>query len=174
MVKARLTDKKIEEVVRSVCGDDVLPVIRKLRGKENISEFKLAEQLKLDIKRVRNILYRLYDSNLVEFTRKKDKKKGWYIYYWTFKSDRIGFLHQRMRKEKLYQLKHRLERETGEQFFICPNKCVRMNFEQAVAFEYRCPECGELTTQEDTRGSLEEVRKEVVELEKEIRREHLT
>ena len=71
----RLTDKKMDEVVRSICGADVISLVSKIKGKENVSEFKLAEILKEDIKKVRNTLYRLYGANLVEFTRKKDKKK---------------------------------------------------------------------------------------------------
>lgn len=169
MVKARLTDKRIEEVVRSVCGDDVLPLVKKLQGKENVSEFRLAEQLKEDIKRVRNILYRLYDANLVEFSRKKDKKKGWYIYYWTFKPEQIKFLFTKIKKEQLEHIRERMGQEMMEQFFICPNRCVRMNFEQAVNFEYRCPECGELTMQEQIEEQMQDLKKKASELEKELK-----
>ena len=136
------------------------------KGKKDISEFKLADQLKEDIKRVRNMLYRLYDSNLVEFTRKKDKKKGWYIYYWTFKPDQVKFLYGKLREENLKKLKERLEKEEKEQFFICPNECARLNFDQAASFEFQCPECGEIVDQEDTKERLEEIKKGIKELEK--------
>ena len=164
----RLTEKKIEEVVKFACGADVIPLIRKLKGKENISEFRLAEQLKEDIKRVRNILYRLYGANLVEFIRKKDKKKGWYIYYWTFKQDQIRYLYRRIKEEQLDKLKD-VSDETEKQFFMCVNKCVRMDFEQAVGFEYRCPECGELTQQESITEKLDEKYRQIKELECELK-----
>ena len=164
----RLTDKKIEEVVKFACGDDVIPLIRKLKGKENISEFKLAELLKEDIKRVRNILYRLYGANLVEFTRKKDKKKGWYIYYWTFKQEQIKYLYRRIKEEQLDKLRDRVSVEVEQQYFICANKCVRMDFEQAVNFEFRCPECGEIVMQEGSKVRLEEKEKMIKELEMEL------
>lgn len=171
MAKIRLTDKKIEELVRLLCGDDVIPVVRKLLGKENLSEFKLADQLKADIKHVRNVLYRLYDNNLVEFTRKKDNKKGWYIYYWTFKPEQIKFLYIRMKKEQIESLREHIGRESVQQFFICPNNCVRLSFEHAVNFEYHCPECGSLTAESRTEKQLENLKKKLHLLEKELAKE---
>lgn len=166
----RLTQKKIEEVVKHVVGDDVLPLVKKLRSKENISEFKLADQLKEDIKRVRNMLYRLYDVNLVSFTRKKDKKKGWYIYYWTFKPEQVKFLYKKIKENRLERLKEKLEKEQNEQFFICKNECVRLNFDQAVNFEFHCPECGELVEQIDISKDIEEMKKKIDKIKKELKK----
>ena len=165
MKKIRLTDKKTEEVIKRVCGDDILPLVKKLKGKENVSEFKLADQLKGDIKKVRNGLYRLYEANLVEFTRKKDKKKGWYIYYWTFKPEQVKFLYSKIRKEMLERLKERLEGEAKGMFFVCPNRCVRLSFDQAADFEFSCPECGELCSQEDINERAKEIKDKIKELE---------
>ena len=170
MVKVRAVDALAEDVVKTLCGEDVLPLVRKLRGKENVSEFKLAEQLKVDIKKVRNALYRLYEVNLVEFVRKKDKKKGWDIYYWTFRHDQTPFLGRRIKEERLIKLKEKFVQVGGEQFFVCANKCTRMNFDQAVTFEYRCPECGEITMQEDTEKDVFEMVKEIEKLEKELKK----
>jgi len=166
----RLTENKIEDTIRYVVGDDVIKLVKKLRKKENISEFKLADQLKEDIKRVRNKLYRLAEVNLVSFTRKKDKKKGWYIYYWTFKKEQIKFLYVKMKQERLAQLKEKLEEEQREQYFICSKKCVRLNFDQAVNFEFRCPECNGLVSQEDVSSEVKELKKEMKELEKELKK----
>jgi len=168
----RLTEKKIEDTIRYVIGDDVVKLVKKLRKKENISEFKLADQLKEDIKRIRNKLYRLAEVNLVSFTRKKDKKKGWYIYYWTFKKDQVKFLYNRIKKERLIKLKETLENEEKEQYFICSSKCVRLNFDQAVNFEFRCPECNELVSQEDVSKDIKEIKKEIKELEKELKKKN--
>lgn len=168
----RLTEKKIEDTIRYVVGDDVVKLVKKLRKKENISEFKLADQLKEDIKRIRNKLYRLAEVNLVSFTRKKDKKKGWYIYYWTFKKDQVKFLYKKIKKERLAKLKEMLESEEKGQFFICSQKCVRLNFDQAVNFEFRCPECNELLSQEDLTKSVNNIKKEIKELEKELKKKN--
>ena len=80
----KLTPELVAKTISSVAGEDVLPLVERLRGRQNVSEFILADEVQHEINAVRNMLYRLYHANLVTFTRKKDKQKGWYIYYWTF------------------------------------------------------------------------------------------
>ena len=82
----KLSNNAIEVLVTEIAGKDVLPLIELIRGKTDVSEFKIAEKLGKTVNEVRNMLYRLSDYNLVSFTRKKDKRKGWYIYFWTLNS----------------------------------------------------------------------------------------
>ena len=82
----------IEFVISDVAGEDVVPLVQSLKNKKNVSEFKLAENINKEVNVARNMLYRLYDHNLVSFIRRKDKKKGWYIYYWTFNLKKIRTL----------------------------------------------------------------------------------
>lgn len=158
----------ITAVVGDVAGHDVLPLIQVLKGKKNVSEFTIAEELKEEINTIRNKLYRLYDFNLVEFTRKKDQKKGWYIYYWTFVPSRIPRLLREIKKKKLVKLKERLKAEQGSHFFECANKCMRLTFDKAIDFEFKCPECGSLMNQEDNVKRIEGIMKEIETLETEI------
>ena len=53
------------------------------------------------------------------------------------------------KKELLVKLQQRLEEETRELFFVCQSRCVRLNFDQATDFEFHCPECGELSSQDN-------------------------
>lgn len=157
------------EVVRELAGEDVLRLVKALRNKSNVSEFKLADAIKEEINLTRNMLYRLYDHNLVSFTRKKDKKKGWYIYYWTFNPARIAELALTIKKNKVERLKERLQREQSTNFFGCANKCIRLDFDQATEFEYKCPECGEILVQEDNNAKIAELRQQMEQLEKEVK-----
>ena len=50
------------------------------------------------------MIYKLYHADLVEFTRKKDKTKGWYIYYWTFKLKQIRAKSREIKKIRLEKL----------------------------------------------------------------------
>lgn len=165
--KMKLSNKAAEDVVATVAGEDVLPLVRALKNKKNVSEFKLAEALKLEINVVRNMLYRLQQANLVSFTRKKDKIKGWYIYYWTFKPKRIKYLLEDLKKKKLEGLKEKLERERVTHYFKCNNTCMRLGFEQAIDFEFKCPECGELMDQEDNSECIREIEEMIKRLETE-------
>lgn len=165
----KLSDTEIEDIASKVAGEDVVRLIKALKNKKNVSEFTLADSIKKEINLTRNMLYRLYDSNLVSFIRKKDKRKGWYIYYWTFNTDRIKYLAKQIKKQRLEQLKERLDREKSSNFFTCKNQCIRLNFEQATDFEFKCPECGELLNQVDNIQKKADLEKEIKKLEKELK-----
>ena len=137
------------------------------QAQENVSEFELGDILKKDIKIVRKMLYLLYNHNLVRFIE-KDKIKGWYIYYWTLIPESIKFSYIKRKKEFLARLQQRLEEDSRELFFICPNKCVRLDFDQSMDFEFRCSECGELTSQEDNAERLKTLQKKISDLKTEL------
>ena len=101
-------------------------------------------------------------------SEKKDKRKGWYIYYWSINLERIKYLVDDLKRKKVEKLSERLSREQGSQFFSCTNSCIRVDFEQATNFEYRCPECGELLNQEDNSEKITLLKKEVNEIQKDL------
>jgi transcription initiation factor TFIIE subunit alpha len=164
----RLTQKKIEDILLVMLGDDGRSLIRELYGKENVSEFDLSKRAKKDIKIIRKQLYILHNNNLVGFTRKKDKIKGWYIYYWTLLPDNIKYVYLKKKREQLDKLKLRIEEENKELFFSCPKNCVRLNFDQATDFEFHCPECGELAVPDNREEKLALWNKMIREIEDEL------
>lgn len=164
--KMRITNNLIKQVVADVAGDDVIPLVIAIKDKKNISEFKIAELIREPINNTRNKLYRLYDNNLIHFVRKKDRKKGWYIYYWTFNIKQIRFLVVKLKRERLERLKARFVRETTDQFYICPSNCIRLEFEQATNFDYKCPECGTLMELQDNIKEIGSIKAEISETEK--------
>jgi transcription initiation factor TFIIE subunit alpha len=166
----KLTKKEIDNIISQVAGEDVLPLVKALKNRKNVSEFKLAEKIKKEINRTRNMLYRLYDYNLVSFIRKKDKKKGWYIYYWTFNEKKIKDVIKNIKKKKLDILTERLTRENSSQFYACKHRCVRLDFEQSTDFEFKCPECGELLNLEDNTKKKKEIEKEIKQLKRELKK----
>jgi len=165
----RLSNKIIEATIVEVAGEDVLPIVYFLKNKKNISEFKIAEVIKKEINTTRNMLYRMQEANLVSFIRKKDKKKGWYIYYWTFKPKMIKHIFISLKKERLTKLKDRLIREKSSHFFICQNKCIRLDFDQAMNFEFKCPECGKIINQENNLEKIRLIEEEIKKIKSELK-----
>ena len=166
----KLTNNAIEDVVTEIAGPEIVPLVKALKNKKNVSEFKLAENIDREINETRNMLYRLYHANLVSFVRKKDKKKGWYIYYWTFNVRQVRYLMVSLKKNRLDKLRERLEREKSADFFTCANKCMRLSFDQAVDFEYKCPECGLLMFQDDNSEVIKKIEKDIKFLESELKK----
>lgn len=167
--KMKLTSKLIQDTVVEAVGEDALPIIEFLKDKKNISEFIIAEKTKIEIHRVRNILYRLQMRNLATYRRKKDSKKGYYISYWTFTPKRIKDVISDMKRSKLGMLKERLEKEEKNKncFFICPKTCVRLDFDQGTTVSFKCPECGTILVQQDNSSTIDNLRDRIREMESE-------
>lgn len=166
MATQKLTQQLVNDVVSEAIGEDSLPIVEYLKDKKNISDFKIAEKVDKDIHEVRNILYRLYNQNLVTYYRKKDRQKGWYISYWTFNKKRITDVKKNMQKAKLDKYKLRLKQEVENEgnFYICPTGCIRVNFEKATDIEFRCPECAQLLNHQDNTKTIELLKSKLKEM----------
>lgn len=165
-VKMILTNKKIHETVEEVAGEDAVKIIEYLKNRKNISEFIIADKTKLDMQTTRSILYKLNGCNIASYIRKKDRKKGWYISYWTFNRNRVKDLIKRLKKDKLDRLKEQLKREESNKgnFYICSKACARLGFDQAVDFEFKCPECGALMNLQENSKTISNIKERIKEL----------
>ena len=161
-----LTNKKIQEVVNLVAGPDAVRIVEFLKNKKNISEFTIAEKLKIDMQTTRTILYTRNGRNIASYIRKKDRQKGWYISYWTFSRKKVTDLIKKMRKNKIDKLKERLKKEEENlgNFYICSKACARLDFDQATDFEFKCPECGSLLNLQDNEKTIENIKEKIKEL----------
>jgi len=162
--KMVITKKLIEEVVKELVGEEALPIVFYLKGKKRISEFIVAEELDLEIHKTRNILYRLYEHNIVQFLRKKDKIKGWYICYWDLNERVIPELAVKITRNKFEKIQERLEREKNNTFYMCKNACARMTFDNAIEYNFKCPECGEIMNEQDNKRTIEFLTERLKEL----------
>ena len=162
----RITNNKIYETVREVVGEDSIKVVEYLKDKKNISDFKIAEKVKSDIHEIRNILYRLYNHNLVSYYRKKDRQKGWYISYWTFNKKRVKDLMKSVHYSKIEKFTKRLIEEEANRgnIYMCPNACARVNFEKATDLEFKCPECGTILNHMDNDKTIGFLKNKIKEL----------
>jgi len=164
----KINNKIVDELICNLTGEEILPLINLIRNKKNVSEFKIAEQLNVTVNQVRNMLYRLQDHSLVTFQRKKDKKKGWYIYYWTLNKPKVKEALIGYKKNQLQEFKLRLAREQKSQFFFCPTGCMRMTMENAMDHDFKCQECGSLLRPLDNQRTIENIKQRIAEIEEEL------
>jgi len=158
--------KLTEEVVTEIVGEHALPIIDFLRGKTKISEFIIAEELDMEINETRNILYKLLEFNVVSFIRKKDRIKGWYICYWDLNEVMIPQIQAKLNAQKLEKMEERLTKEESHIFYMCNNACSRMDFDTAMEFQFKCPECGSLMHQQDNTRTIEFLKDRIKALKK--------
>ncbi len=161
-----LNRNEINSLVAQVAGEDTVEVVEYiLENGENISEFLISEKLEIPMNMLRNRLYRLQENNLITFTRKKDKKKGWYIYYWTFNHPQSISMIKKMKDSRITNLKKRLEREDSSIFYTCSSKCLRTKFDRAMENNFLCAECGKILKEQDNSKIIKEIKKELSLLE---------
>lgn len=160
-------DALLKKIVRELVSEEAIPIVEYLKGKTKISEFVISEELEMEIHKTRFFLYKLLDHNIVSFIRKKDKIKGWYICYWDLNEDVINHLDQKIKDEKMDKLQERLKREEENQFYLCRNACARMDFDRAMEFTFKCPECGEIMHQQDNTRTIDFLKERIKELEDE-------
>ena len=101
------------------------------------------------------------------------RKKGWYIYFFTFNPKQAEEIVLQLKKEKIKILERQLERESSHEFYSCPNKCVRLTLENAMEHNFTCFECGKLLNPEDQKKNvsrvkefIDKIKSGLIELEK--------
>ena len=164
-----IPDNIFNDVIEGIAGKDVITLVDFIKGKSLVSEFKIAEKLNVRVNNVRNMLYKLDAFNLVDSARKKDKKKGWYVYYWTLDMNKLRYLAVKMKKERIESMKSRITKEESGEFFVCPDKHVRMSLENAMENKFRCPECDIPLNREDNNKVITVLKKQIEKLQDEVK-----
>jgi transcription initiation factor TFIIE subunit alpha len=156
----------LKTIVSSIAGQNSAGIVDLLHDKKNVNEFLIAKKLKLTINQTRNILYRLADEGIVSFIRKKDRKKGgWYIYFWTLNTGK-GLMKSKDNLSKTIEsLKTQLATRRTARFYYCSNCQIESNEENALLYQYTCPECGEILQLKDKSKEIENLEKEISKLE---------
>lgn len=168
------TETKIKELLVEIESEEALPIIKFVINKRNVSEFKIADKLQLSINQVRNLIYKLNNYNLVTYVRKKDKKKGWFIYYWTFHVKEALSSLEGMKSSRIEGIKKKIEEESSTSFFSCPDKCSRVDFETALENNFKCVGCGKVLKEESNVKEIGVLNKKLKVLEKTRKKEEIS
>ncbi|MBU2523170.1 MAG: hypothetical protein KKE23_02675 [Nanoarchaeota archaeon] len=134
----------LKELVSKISGKNTEVIVDIISGGKPVNEFKIAERLKLTINQTRNILYKLLAQGMVYSIRKKDVKKGWYIYSWSINYQKSMEKLTEMKKKEINQYEHVLQSRQSKRFYVCPSECIEVSDENAMLHDFKCQECGQL------------------------------
>jgi transcription factor E len=164
--------KFLKSIVETLVNKQSSPIIDLLVDKKNVNEFLIAKKLKLTINQTRNILYKLSDYGLVSFVRKKDKRKGWYIYFWTLNVyQSLKLLEENLRKE-LASLEQQLKNRLEKRYYVCNTCSLEINEETALLNNYICPECEEVYQLSRNTEFISELEKSISKVKRELEMVH--
>jgi transcription factor E len=163
-----MREQFLKEVVTIVAGKQTEGIVDLLNGKKNVNEFIIAKKLNLTINQTRNILYKLSDYGLVSSIRKKDKKKGWYTYFWKIEILKSFDFLKNILEKNLDQITHQLKSRETKLFYICERCNIEFNEENALNHDFICNECGNVFTLKDSSKILKELKKDMEKIKKEL------
>ena len=159
----------LKEVISIVVGKPAEEIVDLLDGDKYVNEFIIAKKLDLTINQARNILYKISDHGLVSSIRKKDKKKGWYTYFWKIEVLKsLEFLRELVLKN-LNQMKNQIKSRETKRFYVCERCNIEFNEENAMLHDFTCNECGEVFSAKDNEKVLKEFKKNEEKLENKLK-----
>ena len=160
--------KFLKEVVVILVGKQAEPIADLLESKKHVNEFLIAKKLGLTINQTRNILYKIADYGLVSSVRKKDKRKGWYTYFWKIENLKALEFLKDMLAKKIENVNNQIKSRETKTFYICPECHVEYNEENSLLHDFTCPECGTIFVKSDNAKILKDLRKEEEKLKREL------
>lgn len=136
-----ITLENICDLFKSTLGEQGVSVIEFLYENDEVSEFEISDAICIPVAQVRSLLYELESKSLVRYEKKKDKNKGWYLYYWYLRKENFNNVFYLNLKRKLQEYEMNLEKERSGSFCVCSNGCKRVSFEEALSNGFVCPVC---------------------------------
>lgn len=161
--------ESLKEVVGSVVGKQAEGIVDLLDGNSYVNEFILAKKLDITINQVRNILYKLSDYGLVSSTRKKDKKKGWYTYFWKLEVLKSLEFLKGVLERNIQNLQNQISSRETKQFYFCQRCNVEFNEEIALQHNFTCQECGDIFQLKDNSKFLKDFRRNLDKTNSELK-----
>ncbi|MBT3642568.1 hypothetical protein HN604_01185 [archaeon] len=160
--------KLLHNLVEELAGEGTGRIVDILFGKKDVNEFSLAKKMELTINQVRNILYKLSADGLVSFIRKKDKRKGWYIYYWTLKTEKCLVKLEQSLISKIDSLNVILGNRTSDRFYICKPCLIEVTEEKALENGFSCEECAEVYELSDNSKPIRDAKSRITKIQKDL------
>jgi len=158
----------LQEAVVLIVGKQAETIADLLTSKKHVNEFLIAKKLGITINQTRNLLYKIADQGIVSSIRKKDKKKGWYTYFWKLEVIKaLEFLRGDLLK-KMEQISHQINSREVKQFYVCPTCHVEYTEENALLNDFTCPECGNVFVLKDNTKTIKDLRKVFDKMKKEL------
>ena len=170
MIKAK--DKRlfslIKELFRIVAGPNSEAIVLILFQKKRVNEFKIANKLGITINQTRNLLYKLSNFNIISSTRKKDKRKGWYTYFWTIDNIKALNVLKAIKTKEIQSLHQLLKSREMKNFYVCPTDNIEMSEETAMHHNFLCLECGRLLEPVPKEKKIKEITTKIAQIKKEL------
>ena len=160
------------DLVEEMAGEGTGRIVNILFKKKDVNEFLIAKKMELTINQVRNILYKLSADNLVSFVRKKDKRKGWYIYYWTLNTEKCLMKLGDSLQSKIDNFERTLNSRETKRFYVCTACDIEVGEEKALEHQFSCEECADIYQLSDNAKPIRDAKTWITKTKKNLQLMH--
>ena len=156
MVQKEKEKMLFRKIVQSLMGDDTVEVAEYLLENPEATDEEMAEDLELNIKVVRNSLFKLNEQSLARFRRIRNSETGYFVYHWTLDPLKMRDMINRRRNKIIQNLKLRIDYEENNLLYHCGNEeCQPQTLEKSYQTNFVCSTCGRTTDQMDNSVRIE-------------------
>lgn len=164
-MKALAQEDLIGELISRVAGE-IGAILYSLGIKEEFTDDQLALELGIEINEIRKALFAMYELGLAEYRRRKDDETGWMEYYWKINYERARQVLKRELEKTKEKLLKKLEAERDAIYYICPNMCIKVSYDEAISMNFTCPNCGGGLQYLDSSAGIAKIEEEIENIEK--------
>ncbi|MDK6027769.1 hypothetical protein QPL79_00060 [Ignisphaera sp. 4213-co] len=131
---------KIIEQMYGASGRKVLETLLNSSSGKTIDE--IAQETGIRVNDVRRLLYEMSSGGFVAYIRSQRGESHWYNYRWFSNYSMIKAAISRRIKDVIRVLHERLNYESNNTFYICPNDFSIYTFDEAFENNFQCIHCG--------------------------------
>ncbi|MCL5011392.1 MAG: hypothetical protein M1594_00660 [Candidatus Marsarchaeota archaeon] len=132
----------LNSYIKEIYGNSGVKILNAMEenGDNSTTDEALEKKTKLKISEIRSSLNHLLSYGIVNYTREKDEKTGWYTYMWKLNPSKAAYNILNRKKTGLETLRNKLSQE-GAVFYTCDKNCDYLEFEEALNNRFKCPVC---------------------------------
>ncbi len=155
----------INDQLKRLGGNAAPDVIRLVLEHGNaVTDEQIANELGVKVTVVRAVFNRLHFWGIMDYDRTRDEETGWYTYTWHFLPEKLFEKLVEELQQEIDDIKTKIKELENVMLFECKSGHVRVPFEVAMEYGFRCPECGEELVPVDTAAKKRELKKRLEEL----------
>lgn len=158
----------LEYILREISDEHGEQVARALADKGEATSEEIAREIDVKQKFVRRVLEDLYEKRAAKFRRTKDSETGWITFRWQLDPPQALERLRERKRSLLQEAREKLEHEREATFFACEDRCVRVEFDEAMGNAFRCPECGGELREIDNGDTVRALEEKIEKLEREL------
>lgn len=156
----------VRELISEKLGDDGVEILDQLAELGEATDTELSELLDKRTSQIRKALYGMYEERVADYEENRDPSNGWLTFVWQITPEQAMRSMEEARAKAAEEIRKEIAYEREKDFYACPNACARLPFEEAMDFEFACPDCGNQLEHEEPEARIEELNDQLQSLEK--------